>query len=193
MYYLAAAAIVLAVNLMPAFGPPSWAVLALLLLHWHLNVAILVIVGALAAGAGRYLLARASRALRGQLSERRRENLAAARELITRRRAGSALGIGIFALSPLPSAQLFEAAGLLALPLAPLTLAFFAGRVVSYSVYVSTVAVAQRSYGAVMTSALRSPWGITLQVALLLGLVALARIDVAAIARRSAAGRVRSG
>lgn len=187
MHYLAVAGIVFAVNLMPALGPPSWAVLALLLLNWHLNLAALVIIGALSAGAGRYVLARATRALRGHLSEKRRDNLTAAQELITRRRAGTVLGVGLFALSPLPSAQLFEAAGLLALPLVPLTLAFFAGRLVSYSIYVSTVAVAQRSYGDVLTSALRSPVGIALQVALLVGLVLLARIDVRGIIARRAA------
>lgn len=182
MPYLAVAGIVFAVNLMPALGPPSWAVLALLLLNWHLNLPALVVIGAVAACAGRYVLARATRAVRGHLSQQRRDNLSAAQELITKRRTGTVLGMGLFALSPLPSAQLFEAAGLLALPLMPLTLAFFVGRVVSYSIYVSTAAVAQRTYGDVLTSALRSPIGIALQVGLLLALVALARVDFAALA-----------
>lgn len=192
MPYLEVAMIIFAVNLLPAFGPPSWAVLALLLLNWHLDVVALVVVGAVAAGAGRYVLARTTRALRRHLSEKRRDNLQAVQELITQRRAGTVLGVGLFALSPLPSAQLFEAAGLLALPLVPLTLAFFAGRLVSYSVYVSTFAVAQRNYGDVMTSAVRSPWGIALQVALLLGLVALARIDVRAVIARWRRRRTRT-
>lgn len=189
MYYLAAAGIVFAVNLMPAFGPPSWAVLALLLLNWDLNLPALVIIGALAAGGGRYVLARATRALRGRLRQQRIDNLTAAQELITKRRTGTVLGVALFALSPLPSAQLFEAAGLLALRLVPLTLAFFAGRLVSYSIYVSTVAVARRSYGDVLTSALRSPIGIALEVLLLVGLVLLARIDFRAIAARHSHGR----
>lgn len=188
MHYLAVAGIVFAVNLMPALGPPSWAVLALLLLNWHLNLPALVIIGAVSACAGRYVLARATRALRGRLSPQRVDNLTAAQELITKRRTGTILGVGLFALSPLPSAQLFEAAGLLALPLLPLTLAFFAGRLVSYSIYVSTVAVAQKSYGDVLTSALRSPIGIALQVILLVGLVLLARIDFRGIAARHSRG-----
>jgi membrane protein YqaA with SNARE-associated domain len=188
VYYVALAGIVFAVNLMPALGPPSWAVLALLMLNWHLNAAAAVIIGALAAGTGRYVLARVTRLLRSRLSEKRRKNLEAAQDLVTKRRTGTVLGVGLFALSPLPSAQLFEAAGLLALPLLPLTLAFFAGRIVSYSIYVTTVAVASRNYGDVLTSALRSPTGMALQVVLLVGLVLLARIDFGAIAARRSKG-----
>lgn len=184
MHYLGAAVIVFGVNLMPAFGPPTWAVLALLLLTWHLNAGVLVVLGALAACAGRYVLARATRGVRRHLSQERRDTLASTQQLIAERRTAAVWGVALFALSPLPSAQLFEAAGLLAMPLMRLTVAFFAGRVVSYTIYVSTVALAQHSYGDVMTSALRSPWGIALQVVLLVGLVALARIDIRAIAAR---------
>ena len=188
MTYLALCGIVFAVNLLPALGPPSWAVLALMVLNWHLNVPAVVILGAFAAGSGRYLLARATGKLRGRLSQKRRDNLSAAQQLITERKAGTALGIALFALSPLPSAQLFEAAGLLAVPLAPLTGAFFLGRLVSYSFYVSAAAVAQQTYGDVLTSALRSPLGIALQVALLASLVGLTRIDFVGIARRHSRG-----
>ncbi|WP_440306098.1 hypothetical protein [Jatrophihabitans sp.] len=157
MLYLAAAGIVFGINLIPAFGPPSWAVLVLLKLHWHLNGVALVVVGATAAGSGRYLLALATRQVRGRLSERRRENLQAAKDALTGHRVGAAVGLGLFALSPLPSAQLFEAAGILSVPLLPLTAAFFAGRVVSYSIYVGAASLAQHTYGSVLTSTLRSP------------------------------------
>jgi len=46
-------------------------------------------------------------------------------------------GLGLFAVSPMPSAQLFVAAALLAVPLLPLTAAFFAGRFATYTMYVS--------------------------------------------------------
>ncbi len=183
MLYLAAFAIVFAVNLMPAFGPPTWAVLVLLKLDWHLNTVALVLVGACAAGAGRYLLGLGSYAVRGRLSDRRRANLAAAQQYVTGHRSGAALGLGLFALSPLPSAQLFEAAGVLALPLLPLTVAFFAGRIVSYSLYVSAADIAQRNYGDLFTAALTSPVGIAVQVLMLAGIVALTQIDWARLLR----------
>ncbi len=158
MLYLAAFAIVLAVNLLPAFGPPTWAVLVLLKLNWDLDPVALVLLGAVAAGSGRYLLGRASHRLRGRLGARRRANLGAAKELLTGHRAGAFMGLGLFALSPVPSAQLFVAAGVLSLPLLPLALAFFAGRLVSYSMYVGAAAWAQRSYGDVIADSFSSPW-----------------------------------
>ncbi|HWU31562.1 MAG TPA: hypothetical protein VN108_01740 [Marmoricola sp.] len=177
MLYLAAVAIVFAVNLMPVLGPPTWAVLILLMLNWHLNAATLVILGAIGAGGGRYVLALASRALRHKVGERRRQNLRAAQEALTGHKLGAVAGIGLFALSPLPSAQLFEAAGILELPLVPLTTAFFAGRIVSYSIYVSSASLAAKHYGSVISSALTSPTGIALQVAMLVALVLLAEVD----------------
>lgn len=178
MWYVVAFFVVFAVNLMPAFGPPSWAVLVLLKLNWHLNTVTLVILGAAAAACGRYLLARGCRAMRGRLSQKRRDNLAAAQEVLLGHRAGAVIGVGLFALSPLPSAQLFEAAGILTVPLIPLTAAFFAGRIASYAIYVGAATVAQHNYGDVFTEALRSPAGIAIQVALVLTMVALSQFDV---------------
>jgi membrane protein YqaA with SNARE-associated domain len=177
MLYLAAVGIVLGVNLLPAFGPPTWALLVLFKLNWHLNPVALVILGACAAGSGRYLLARVCYRLRGRLSQRRRDNLAAAQTYLTGHRGGAILGLGLFALSPLPSAQLFEAAGVLGLPLLPLTGAFFAGRLVSYSLYIGAAAVAQRTYGGLLTSALTSPLGIATQVVMLLAIIGLTQIN----------------
>ena len=184
MHYLLAVAIVFAVNLMPFLGPPTWAVLVLMLIRWHLNGAVLVLVGALAAGAGRYVLAVATRSLRGRIGARRRANLEAAQAAITGHRAGAVVGLGLFALSPLPSAQLFEAAGILAVPLLPLTAAFFAGRIVSYSIYIFSAGLVAQRYGDVLTTALRSPIGIAIQVAMLVVLVLLAELDFRGIAAR---------
>lgn len=81
------------------------------------------------------------------LPQQRIEHLEAAREAIAGGRRRAVAGLGLFALSPLPSAQLFVAAGLIAAPLLPLTLAFFAGRLVSYSLYVAAASAAKHSLG----------------------------------------------
>ena len=101
---------------------------------------------ALAAACGRLVLAATTRHFRARFSAERRENLK------PRRRCSSAAGqggrrLGLFALSPVPSAQLFVAAGLLTVPLLPLTAAFFAGRLVSYSLYVAAASAAKDSLG----------------------------------------------
>ena len=171
-------ALVLGVNLMPAFGPPTWAVLVLYVLNSDIHPALLIPVAALAAASGRLLLALAFRLLGNKLPERYRRNLKAARAALEKNRRNTILALGLFALSPVPSAQLFEAAGLAGVRLLPFTVAFFLGRTVSYSIYVFTAAgLKATSLGDAFRDAVTSPWGIALQVVMLAGLFLLARID----------------
>jgi membrane protein YqaA with SNARE-associated domain len=183
--YLVAFACIFGINLRPAFGPPTWAVLVFFRFNSDLAAAPLVLGGALAAASGRLVLAHASRRLRGRFGAERRANLEAAQRALTADRRRAFAGLGLFALSPVPSAQLFIAAGLLAVPLLPLTAAVFAGRLVSYSIYVGGASLAKDSLGKTFTDAFASPVGIALQLAMLAAIVALVRVDWAsAIARR---------
>lgn len=171
------AAVVFAVNLLPAFGPPTWAVLVFFKLHYDPEPVLLIAAGACAAASGRLVLAAASRRFRGRMSKERRDNLAAARSMIAGSRGRAAAGLGLFALSPVPSGQLFVAAGLMDLRLVPLTAAFFSGRVVSYSIYVTAAGLASETVGSLLGQALGSPLGIAVQVAFLAALVMLVRVD----------------
>jgi hypothetical protein len=182
--YLALAGIVFGANLLPAFGPPTWSLLVFFRLQSHIPAVPLVLIGALAAASGRLGLAFGSRRFRDHLSAERLEHLAAARDVVTGGRKRALAGLGLFALSPLPSSQLFVAAGLVDAPIVPLTAAFFAGRLVSYSLYVTLASVAKHSLGSIVTKAFTSPLGIALQVAMLAALVALVRIDWATLLKR---------
>ena len=176
--YLLLFAIVLGVNLMPAFGPPTWSIIVLYGFNSDLPVPAIVLTGAAAAALGRFGLAHGTRLVRPWLSDRTRHNLEAAREALEKNKRRGLLALGLFALSPVPSAQLFEAAGLTGVRLLPFTLAFFAGRLVSYSIYAgSAKAVEHLTLGATFRDALTSPLGIALQVVMLAGLVALAKVD----------------
>jgi membrane protein YqaA with SNARE-associated domain len=172
------------INLLPAFGPPTWAVLIFFRLNSDLPAVPLVLLGALAAASGRLVLAKTTRHFRGRFSPKRRENLQAAEELLVGSRAKAAAGLSLFALSPIPSAQLFVAAGLLTVPLLPLTVAFFAGRLASYTLYVTAASAAKDSLGQVLGDAIGSPLGIALQLAMLTGVVLLIRLDWAALLAR---------
>jgi uncharacterized membrane protein YdjX (TVP38/TMEM64 family) len=184
VHYAAAIAVVFAVNLLPAFGPPTWAVLVFFRLTYGIAAVPLVLGGALAAASGRLVLATATRRLRSRLSEERLRNLAAAQELLSGSRRRAFAGLGLFALSPVPSAQLFVAAGLLAVPLLPLTAAFFAGRLVSYSIYVAAASAAAHSLGGALRKGLTSPAGIALQLVMLALLVLLYRVDWTRVLQR---------
>jgi hypothetical protein len=192
--YVLVFACIFGINLLPAFGPPTWAVLVFFRINGDLDIAPLVLGGAVAAASGRLVLADGARLLRGRFSPERRASLAAAQAALTSDRRRAVGGFALFAVSPVPSAQLFVAAGLLAVPLLPLTCAFFAGRLVSYSIYAGGAALVQTSLEGAFTGVFTSPLGIALQVLMLAALVALVRVDwVTSLSRRSPADRAGRG
>jgi uncharacterized membrane protein YdjX (TVP38/TMEM64 family) len=175
--YLLLFAIALGVNLMPAFGPPTWTILVLYSLNTQMPTTAVVLTGATAAALGRYLLATGFRLIRSKLSARSRDNLDAARELIEQSKGKTVLALALFVISPLPSAQLFEAVGLMRVRLLPFTVAFFAGRLVSYFIYASTAAkIRESSVGDAFRRAISEPVGIAVQILVIALLVALTRV-----------------
>ena len=168
-----AVGVVFAVNLLPAFGPPTWAILVFFSLQFDLPAVPLILCGALAAAAGRFLLASGSRRLRPRLSADRIEHIGRAQAAISANRRRATAGLGLFALSPVPSGQLFVGAGLMTVPLLPLTAAFFVGRLVSYSIYVTAATIAERNLGSLALDSLTSPVGVAVQIAMLIGLAIL--------------------
>ncbi|MFA5968000.1 MAG: hypothetical protein WC816_01930 [Sphingomonas sp.] len=178
MEYAVLFAIVLGINLMPALGPPTWSVIVIYELHTHIPLVALVLISALAAASGRLLLALGFRYLRGYVPARTMQNLVAAGELVEHRKRGAVLALGLFALSPVPSAQLFEAAGLMGVRLLKFTTVFFLGRVVSYSIYGATATrIAATSVGDAFQRALVNPVGIAIEVGMIALLMVLAQID----------------
>jgi hypothetical protein len=175
--WLVVVAVVLGVNLLPALGPPTWLVLVLLRLHLEVDLVPLVVLGALSATAGRLLLAQGTRAVARWLPAERVARLEAAGALVQQHRGRAAAGLGLFLLSPLPSAQLFEAAGLMRLALRPLAIAFLLGRLASYSVYAGAATAVDRSYGDAFRDSLTSWPSLVLQGGLLVLLWQLGRVD----------------
>lgn len=182
--------LVLGVNLLPAFGPPTWSILVVFRLNSDMPTWAIVIIGATAAAAGRYLLAWGFWLLRKRLSERSRRNLEAAREALERRKRNTIIALGLFAVSPVPSAQLFEAAGLAGVRLLGFTAAFFLGRLLSYTIYTYTAGkIRDTSMGQALQGGFSNPWIIALQVALIAFLVLMTRIDWAKLLNQKEQGR----
>jgi membrane protein YqaA with SNARE-associated domain len=183
---LSAFLIIFGVNLLPAFGPPTWSLLVFFRLNWHLNPVALVAVGVLASGSGRYLLALGARRCRRLFPAKYLERLKSAEALLGEHRRSSLAILLVFIVSPLPSAQLFVAAGLLELPLLPLTVGFVIGRIVTYSIYVGLATLAEKSFGSVFSSFFGSPWSIALQLVLLVLVVLLPLVDWGKVLHRHA-------
>lgn len=176
--YLNLAVLVFIFNLAPAFAPPTWSVLVFFELNFEINPIAIVAIGAVAAGTGRFFLAKGTGLLRERLPKKQRSNLKYAAEVLNRSMSHHLIGLGLFALSPLPSAQMFEAAGLIGMRILPLTLAFFSGRVISYSIYVfSASTLAETNLGQIIRNNLTSPYAIALQILLIYFIYLLTKID----------------
>ena len=172
-------AIVLIANAVPAFAPPTWMILVFFVLNYHLNHIIIIFLGVLSATAGRGILAWYFRKFAEKIPTTFSKNMDYAGEYLKRDTTKKYFLFVLFIFSPISSAQLFEAAGLMkTIKLRPLLAAFALGRSFSYSAYVTGASVvAATSFGELIIHELKSPWAIGLQIALILGLVALGNID----------------
>jgi membrane protein YqaA with SNARE-associated domain len=173
MNYLWLGAIVFGVNLLPAFGPPTWSLLVVAQWQWNLNPFLIVPLAVVASSSGRTVLALSARHLRRRIPVKYRQNLDAIQIRLREHRAGTLAWYALFLISPLPSAQLFCAVGLIETPLLPVVLSFAVGRTVSYSLYVATATATKEQLRSVLGQFWGSPWFISLQVVLLVVLVLL--------------------
>jgi hypothetical protein len=170
-------ALVLGINVLPAFGPPTWTVLVYFRVTEHLPIPLLVVCGAAAAAAGRLVLALAFRRLGSHLSERRRRSLDALGVTISGSRGGLLASLVFFAVSPIPSNSVFEAVGLARVRLGPLVAAFFAGRLVSYSLYLAAASTVARQVADVLDEGLTSPRSLVLGGFGIAGVAAVVLVD----------------
>jgi uncharacterized membrane protein YdjX (TVP38/TMEM64 family) len=178
LHLLAVIGVVFAINLLPAFGPPTWALLVFARFQWQdIPAPVLIAGGALAATAGRLVLAVGARKLGGRLSAERRGSLQVLGQTLAKSKTGLVAGLAVFAFSPLPSAQMFMAAGLADIPLLPLAGAFLIGRSVSYTIYVSAATAAQETIHRMLRQGLTSPPAIALQLTSLAAVVLMIKID----------------
>ena len=128
--------VIFAVNLLPAFGPPTWAVLVFFSLDFDLPAVPLVLGGALAAASGRLVLANGAAAIApAPLDRPGRLSLDRAQTALSANRRRTPQASACSRSPPCPPGN-SHAAGLMTVPLVPLTVVFFAGRLVSYSIYV---------------------------------------------------------
>lgn len=177
-HYFLAVAVIAGANLLPAFAPPTWSILVFFTLRYHMNPVALVLLGVMSATFGRAILASVFRAIRGMLPHgyvANMERIGAKIEENPKRAFGL---LTLFFLSPISSAQLFEAAGIIKrIALGPLLIAFAGGRLISYSIYVSGASVLKEtSLGQIVQKEFTSPVAIVIQILLIIGLVALGNV-----------------
>lgn len=176
--WLLVVAVTVALNIIPAFMPPTWTVLAYFHLQHGLGVVPLALVGAAGATCGRALLALASRSGAARfVPQRWRTNSEALADTLRQRRSLGLAALGLFALGPIPSNHLFIAAGLARAPLGPILLVFGVARCLSYLVWVSATGVAATSLTTAIAPRIGSGAAIAVQLVGFAALIGLMQID----------------
>lgn len=172
------AIVVLLFNLAPAFAPPTWTVLVFFALNSDLPPWVIVIVGAICAGTGRYNLARLTSLVGSRLKGKSLRNLQSAKAALEGKSSRKYAMLAFFVISPLPSAQLFEAAGLIGAKILPLTIAFFSGRIVTYSFYVAGASqLKAKGIADLITEQFSSGWAVIFQIAMIAAVLLLTRVN----------------
>jgi hypothetical protein len=177
--YLVAALAIMALNALPAFAPPTWMALVFFLLHYDAQPVALVVAGVMSATAGRAFLAWYFRKFSHLVPTRFSRNMEYAGRYFTDHSNKKLALLALFFFSPISSAQLFEAAGMMkTIRLRPLLLAFAVGRTFTYSTYVTGAAViAATNFGELLIHELKSPWAIGVQIAMIAAFIAFGSID----------------
>lgn len=140
LLFLIVFATVFALNVAPAFAPPTWSVVSYIAVRYRLNIVALAVFAAVAATLGRLVLAKLSSVILRQrfLSDDTKKNIDVVKSRLEQNQKLSFSIFLFYAFSPLPSNHLFIAYGLTELKLRLISVPFFIGRVVSYAFWAFT-------------------------------------------------------
>jgi uncharacterized membrane protein YdjX (TVP38/TMEM64 family) len=131
--YVFLALFVFIINVIPAFMPPTWFLLALARINDpSFDPLLLTIVGAVSSTAGRIVLTYYSSFFRRFFTKHMRVHAEDIRAFFDRRGRELFIGTLVYSLSPLPSNLVFIANGLTKVNYKPVFAGFFLGRLVSY-------------------------------------------------------------
>lgn len=164
------------INIVPAFMPPTWSVLAAFHIVGSLPLLPLTIGGAFVSALGRMILAKLSAHGKRFLGKTDRANAEALGEFVNRHRRWRDAIFFLYCLGPFPSNPLFIAAGVGRIPLIPVTISFFISRAIADTFWVWTAKNVSRNAGTLFTKQLTSWQSIVLQVVALLSVVLVFRL-----------------
>ncbi len=165
-------AIAFVINLVPAFMPSTWMVLAFFHVKFGLPILPLTIGGAFFSGLGRIVLARGTTFFSRRVV-RRDSEMDEVKTYLERRRNYVGLATFGYCLAPLPTNSLFVAAGVIEVSLLRVMLGFWAGRLLADTFYVWTTDRVFSSFGNVFNQYYSGWTVIALQVVSLAGALAL--------------------
>ena len=159
LWLVIAYAIAFVINIIPAFMPATWTVLAFFYVHDKLPLLLLTVGGAVFSTLGRLVLAwAAGRWGRKIVPVKQRTEIDALGAWLDNRPSWQVpLVVFVASLGLVPSNQLFITAGLTKMRLAPVAAGFFAGRAISYTVSAQVTAKAAGSLAGLLRNYWSSP------------------------------------
>lgn len=159
----------LAVDTIPIFAPPAWTVLVFLLVKFHLNPWVVVLVGVAGSTVGRYLLSLYIPKVSGTFLNRREdENLRYIGNKLGRATFSAVIFIFLYTLTPLSTTALFTAAGMARINPWHTLPPFFLGRLITDGAMVYTGKYAAGNLSGLLQGEMSWKSVITLGAALLI-------------------------
>ncbi len=152
LMYAAVFVFVALINLVPAFMPPTWIVLAVIYHSYSIDPLLLAIIGAIASSLGRFGLTHMSIFSRRFLGAPRKRSLDIIKKAVDKNPIKSFFVTFLFALSPIPSNVYFITLGFAKSRSAPVFLGFFFGRLISYFVLISTANILFKTIESIVTN-----------------------------------------
>ena len=183
-WYLLAMAVVLVINFLPAFMPSTWMVLAFFRIHFGLPILLLTIGGSIVSAVGRYVLAKASGAYSRRYMKKQESDLHVLGRFLESHKNHVGLATFLYTLTPLPSNNLFIAAGMVAINLTWVFAGFLAGRLIANTILVWTTDKAFQQFGEVLRTGFSSWEAIAFQLLSVGSIVLLAFVPWAKWLRR---------
>jgi hypothetical protein len=127
----------LAVDTIPIFAPPAWILLVILLVKFHLNPWLTVVIGVSGSTIGRYILTRYIPRISSSLVNRREDaNLRYIGNKLAKARWSSAVFVFLYTLTPLSTTALFTAVAAARVQPWHILPPFFLGRLITDGVLV---------------------------------------------------------
>jgi membrane protein DedA with SNARE-associated domain len=175
--YLLLILVIFCINLIPAFMPPTWMILAFFYITFDIKLVPVVLLGAASATLGRICLALLARYYFAPvLSARGKENYKALGTFLNKNRKVSIPLIISYAFIPIPSNQVYMAVGMSHADIRLFATAFFFGRIISYSFWVAAAHKFQDSILAIFVRHFASRQTILIEIVGLLALWLVSRI-----------------
>lgn len=138
LWLLACFALVFVINLVPAFMPSTWMLLSFFYIKFDPPLLILTLGGALVSGLGRIVLARGSTWVKRRFMATKQADLDELGAFLDERRHYVGATVFLYALSPLPTNNLFIAAGMAEVRMVSVLAGFWSARAIADTLLVWT-------------------------------------------------------